>query len=120
MLEDLLNDPTPAPSPSSPIRTHGDTSLSPLSSPTLVRQIHEIREEHDHNVFSPPVVAPYPPQPGIPAQPENANGDDMINTIENNNINNTPQQDNNNDAEANNFNEPNFNQHWLDKLSQAD
>ena len=85
MLEDLLNDPTPALSPSSPIRTHGDTTLSPLSSPTLVRQIHEIREEHDQNVFSPPVVAPYPFQPGIPAQTENANGDDMINTIENNN-----------------------------------
>ena len=44
----------------------------------------------------------------------------MINTFENNNINNTPQHVNNNDAEANNFNEPNFNEHWLNKLSQAD
>ena len=44
----------------------------------------------------------------------------MINTIENNNINNTPQHVSNNDAEANNFNESNFNQHWLDKLSQVD
>ena len=61
MLEDLLNDPTPALSPSSPIRTHGDTSLSPVSTPTVVRQIHEIREEKDQNVFSPPIVAPYPP-----------------------------------------------------------
>ena len=65
MLEDVLNDPTPALSPSSPIRMHGDTTLSPLSSPTLVRQIHEIHEEHDQNVFSPPVVAPYPFQPGV-------------------------------------------------------
>ena len=120
MLEDLVNDPTPVLSPSSPIRMHGDTSLSPLSSPTLVRQIHEIREENDQHVFSPPVVAPYPPQPVMPAQPENVNGDDMINTFENNNIDNTPQHVNNNDAEANNFNEPNFNQHWLNKLSQAD
>ena len=70
LLEDLLNDPTPALSPSSTIRTHGDTSLSPLSSPTLVRQIHENREEHDQHVFSPPIVAPYPPQPVMPANAE--------------------------------------------------
>ena len=56
----------------------------------------------------------------MPAQPENANGDDMINTPEYNDINNTPQHVVNNDAEANNLNEPNFYQHWLNKLSQAD
>ena len=72
MLEDLLNDPT-----SSPLRMHGDTSLSPLA-----RRIHEIREENDQPVFSLPVVAPYPPQPVIPAQPENANRDDILNTSE--------------------------------------
>ena len=120
MLEDLLNDPTPALSPSSPIRTHGDTSLSPLSSLTLARQIHEIHEENDHPVFSPPVVAPYPPQPLMPAQPENANGDDMINTSEYNIVSNIPQHVANNDADANNLNEPNCNQNWLNKLSQAD
>ena len=49
----------------------------------------------------------------MPAQPENANGDD-------NNINNTPQHVVNNDAETNNLNELNFDQHWLNKLSQAD
>ena len=120
MLEDLLSDPTPALSPSTLIRMHGDTSLSPLSSPTLARQIHKIRKENDQPVFSLPVVAPYPPQPVIPTQPENANGDDILNTSEYNNISNTPQHVVNNDADANNLNEPNFNQHWLNKLSQAD
>ena len=67
MLEDLLKDPTPALSPGSPIRTQGDTSFSLLFTPTLARQIHEIREETEHPTLSPPTVAPYPPhQPNMP------------------------------------------------------
>ena len=57
MIKDLLNDPTPALSPSSPIRMQGDTSLSSLFAPSLARQIHEIREETENSIFSPPTVA---------------------------------------------------------------
>ena len=118
LLDDLLNDPTPALSPSTPIRMHGDTSLSPLSSPTLARQIHEICKKNDQPVFSLPVVAPYHHNqlylPNLKMRME------MIYLILLNNINNTPQHVVNNDADANNLNEPNFNQHWLNKLSQAD
>ena len=48
------------------------------------------------------------------------NRDNVTDTVEDNNIDNIPQAVVNNDAEANDPDEPNFNQHRLNKLSQAD
>ena len=90
MISDLLNDPTPALSPSSPIRTQGDTSLSSFFVPTLAKQIREIRDETDDSLFSPPVVTLSPPNlPNMPRyQPMEANREDAgLNNVEENNVN---------------------------------
>ena len=62
-IEDLLNDSTVALSPSSPVRTQGDSSLSSLFTP---RQIRKIREETENPIFSPP---PPPPPPIVALAP---------------------------------------------------
>ena len=58
MIEDLLNDATPALTPRSPIRTQGDTSLSSLCTPTLVRQIQETHQDIADSILSPPPPPP--------------------------------------------------------------
>ena len=115
MIEDLLNDPTPALTPSSPIRTQGDTSLSSLCTPTLVRQIRETHQDIAYPILSPPIVTLAPPdQPSMPRilQPMEANREDAGAYMDGNNISTIPI----NDAEAEN----NFNQFWLNQLTSAD
>ena len=120
MIEDLLNGPTPALTPSSPIRMQGDTSFSSLCTPTLVRQIQETHQDIADPIFSPPIGTLTPPnQPNMPRiQPMEANREDAgtYMDVNNNNISPTPV----NDAEAENNNELNFNQFWLNQLTSAD
>ena len=124
MIEDLLNDPTPALSPSSPISMQADTSLSSLCTPTLIRQIQETHKEIAEPIFSPPIVTFAPPNqlnmPGI-VQPMEANREDAgIYDMDDNNNNTSPTPIINNDSEAENTNELNFNQFWLNQLTYAD
>ena len=116
MINDLLSDPTPALSPSSPIRTQGNTSLSSLFTPTLAKQIREIRDEADNSLFSPPVVTlSLPNLPNMPRyQPMEANREDAgLNNVEENNDNTPIPPVQNRDVDAESTNDPNFNQYWI-------